>query len=208
MKREETDGAGHPLRADARSNRLRILEVAEEVFGKGGRSASTEEVARLAGVGIATVFRHFPTKGALLEAVLVRHLIRLRDRADDLSGSADPGAAFFGFFAHVVDNASEKLAIIEAFTYAGGDPGGKAALASDGLREAIGVLLRRAQDAGAVRNDIGLPELYVLLVGSSRAVAHTPLDREVRDRALAVVFDGLAPGAGAGTDRRTGRPAR
>jgi hypothetical protein len=62
---------GPVARVDARANRGRTLDVAEEVFGKGGESASTEEVARLAGVGIATVFRHFPTKAALLQAVLV-----------------------------------------------------------------------------------------------------------------------------------------
>ncbi len=66
-------------RTDARTNRERILTVAEEVFGRGGDTASTEEVARLAGVGIATVFRHFPTKTALLRAVLIGRLNRLRD---------------------------------------------------------------------------------------------------------------------------------
>ncbi|MFI0778070.1 TetR/AcrR family transcriptional regulator [Streptomyces sp. NPDC021212] len=75
-------GGGRPQRSDARTNRERILSVAEEVFGQGGRSASTEEVARLAGVGIATVFRHFPTKAALLEAVLVQRFDRLREQAE------------------------------------------------------------------------------------------------------------------------------
>src|SRR5215472_461837 len=82
---------GRVQRVDARTNRGRILDVAEEVFGKGGESASTEEVARLAGVGIATVFRHFPTKAALLDAVLVRRFARLRERAGRLATSEDPG---------------------------------------------------------------------------------------------------------------------
>src|SRR5689334_20580904 len=72
---------GVVTRRDARTNRARILEVAEDVFGRGGESASTEEVARLAGVGIATVFRHFPTKAALLEAVLLERFGRLREYA-------------------------------------------------------------------------------------------------------------------------------
>jgi len=77
---EQETGGRRAQRIDARANRGRILDVAEEVFGQGGESASTEEVARLAGVGIATVFRHFPTKAALLEAVLTRRFDRLREQ--------------------------------------------------------------------------------------------------------------------------------
>jgi AcrR family transcriptional regulator len=178
-----------PTRADARGNRIKILEVAEEVFGRGGSAASTEEVARLAGVGIATVFRHFPTKRALLEEVLVRHFARLRERAEGLAGAADPGGAFFAMFGEIVANASGKLAIVEAFTDAGGDFGGRAVQGGQALREAVGVLLRRAQEAGAVREDARLDEVYTLLVGVSRAAA----EASVRDRALAIIFDGLAP---------------
>ena len=97
-------------RADARSNRARILDAAEEVFGQGGESASTEEVARLAGVGIATVFRHFPAKADLLDAVLARRFDRLRERAERLAGSADPGPALFGMFTEMVTDAPSKIA--------------------------------------------------------------------------------------------------
>jgi AcrR family transcriptional regulator len=181
-----------PTRADARDNRARILEVAEEVFGRGGSAASTEEVARLAGVGIATVFRHFPTKQALLEAVLVKHFDRLCQRARSLARWPDPGRAFFDFFAQLVDDAAGKLAIIEAFTDAGGGAGGPAVQGSGQLREAVGVLLERAQDAGAVRADVSLDEVYALLVGASRAAAQLRLSERVRARALGIIFDGLA----------------
>jgi AcrR family transcriptional regulator len=110
--RRETGGGGPALRADARANRARILDVAEEVFGQGGESASTEEVARLAGVGIATVFRHFPTKAALLEAVLARRFGRLREHAEELLGAGDPGQAFAGFFRYLVADAPAKIGII------------------------------------------------------------------------------------------------
>src|SRR5580698_3407832 len=112
---------GRVQRVDARANRSRILDVAEEVFGQDGESASTEQVARLAGVGIATVFRHFPTKAALLEAVLVRRFNRLREQAEALLSAADPGQAFFGFFSHLVADAAAKIAIAEALLEAGGD---------------------------------------------------------------------------------------
>jgi len=180
-----------PQRADARTNRGRILDVAEDVFGKGGESASTEEVARLAGVGIATVFRHFPTKATLLEAVLVRRFDRLREQAEALLDAADPGEAFFDFFRLLVADAATKIAIGEALLDAGGDGDGDTAEAANGLRRAVGGLLRQAQQSGAVRGDIELPEVYALLVGTSRAAAHARLDEEIVARMLVIVFDGL-----------------
>lgn len=148
-------------------------------------------MARLAGVGIATVFRHFPTKAVLLEAVLVRRFDRLREQAEALLAATDPGGAFFDFFSHLVADAATKIAIAEALLEAGGD--GDAAAASNGLRRAVAALLQRAQRAGAVRDDVELPEVYALLVATSRAAAHAHLDQEVRARVLAIVFDGLAP---------------
>ncbi|MEV6931014.1 helix-turn-helix domain-containing protein [Dactylosporangium sp. NPDC051485] len=180
-------------RVDARANHGRILDVAEDVFGRGGEAASTEEVARLAGVGIATVFRHFPTKAALLQAVLVRRFDRLREQAEALLDTADPGAAFYGFFRHLVADAATKIAIGDALLGAGGDVHGAATEAGNGLRRAVGALLARAQRAGAVRDDAELPEVYALLVAMSRTAAHSSLDDETRDRALAIVFDGLTP---------------
>jgi AcrR family transcriptional regulator len=190
--RQET-GGGRAQRADARANRDRILDVAEEVFAAGGESASTEEVARLAGVGIGTVFRHFPTKAALLEAVLVRRFDHLRKQAEALLDAADPGEAFRGLFRHLVAHAAAKIAITEALLDAGGNRDGDAARASDGLHRAVGALLQNAQQAGAVRDDVELPEVYALLVGISRAAARAHLGEEARARLLAIVLDGLAP---------------
>ena len=189
----ETGGGARAQRADARANRVRILDVAQEVFGGGGESASTEEVARLAGVGIATVFRHFPTKAALLEAVLARRFDRLREQAEALLNAADPGQAFLGFFRYLVADAPAKIGIAEALLEAGGDGDGEAAQASTELRQAFGALLQRAQQAGVIRDDVELPEVYALLVGLSRAAAHEHLDEQVRARMLTVAFDGLAP---------------
>jgi AcrR family transcriptional regulator len=182
---------GRAQRVDARTNRGRILDVAEEVFGKGGKSASTEEVARQAKVGIATVFRHFPTKAALVEAVLVRRFDRLRDHADSLLAAPDPGTAFFDFFTHLVADAATKIAIGEALQDLTATTDGPAAQASLGLRQSFAALLRRAQQSGAIRDDAELPEVYALLVATSRAASQPHLDTEVRARMLAIVFDGL-----------------
>jgi AcrR family transcriptional regulator len=197
-------GQDRPQRADARSNRARILDAALEVFGRGGETASTEEVARLAGVGIGTVFRHFPAKADLLDAVLVRRFDRLQARAEWLAASEDPGRALFDLFSEMVSDAPSKIAIADALTEAGGGTDSLADRASARLSQAVGVLLGRAQAAGAIRADVELPELYALLIGMSRAGAYAQLDHDVRTRAVAVIFDGLAaprpgvPGAPSG----------
>lgn len=180
-------------RADARDNRARILSAAEEVFGR-SPAASTDDVAKLAGVGIATVFRHFPAKVDLLEAVLTVRLERLRDRALALADGNDAGEGFFLFFGQVVAEAASKLAIGDALVAAGASAGEEARSAGTGLREAFGRLLALAQQNGAVRADAALPEVYALLIGASRGATATGLEPQVRDRMLDLIFDGLRPG--------------
>jgi AcrR family transcriptional regulator len=181
------------LRADARDNRTRILGAAEEVFGR-APSASTDDVAKLAGVGIATVFRHFPTKVELLEAVLTLRLERLRNRAVQLADEEHPGSAFFDFFSQVVSEAASKLAIADALSASGSAVGQDARNAGAGLREAFGNLLARAQQSGDVRADAEFPEVYALLIGASRGATAVGLEPAVRDRMLALLYDGLRPG--------------
>jgi AcrR family transcriptional regulator len=190
------DPSGPPRapRADAQRNRARILEAAEIVLAARGVSASTEEVARAAGVGIGTVFRHFPTKEALLEAVFVGRLRRLTDEAAILATAADPGAAFFTFFSRVVEQAAEKQAYSDALARAGLDLQSATSAVGADLKAAVGALLTRAQQAGAVRADVQLPALLALLVGASRALEHAAGDQAAQARALAVILDGLRHG--------------
>ncbi|WP_329003425.1 TetR/AcrR family transcriptional regulator [Kribbella sp. NBC_00709] len=180
------------MRADARDNRARIMTAADDVFGR-SPSASTDDVARLAGVGIATVFRHFPTKTELLEAVLTLRLERLRDRALELAGSDDPGTAFFEFFTQVVSESASKLAIAEALTASGAAAGDEPRAAGRGMREAFDGLLTAAQKTGAVRADAQFAEVYALLIGASRGATAANLEPPVRDRMLALIYDGLKP---------------
>jgi AcrR family transcriptional regulator len=186
---------GKPLRADARRNRARVLEAAEAVFGSKGTSASTEEIAREAGVGIGTVFRHFPTKEALLEAIVVGRLRRLAEAADSLARAEDPGAAFFTFFTRAVDQSATKIALADALAEAGVDVERAASQVGRDLRRTLGVLLARAQRAGAVRADVGVADVIALLVGASRAAEHAGWDREVQARTVAIMLDGLRPPA-------------
>jgi AcrR family transcriptional regulator len=186
---DEVDAASRrPGSRDTAANRRLILEVADEVFSTGGETASTEEVARLAGVGIGTVFRHFPTKTALLQAVLERRFDGLRERAD----AAGPEAgALYGFFAYAVADAPAKLMIAGAFLQAGGDPRSGQDTAN-ALRAALARLLDRAKQAGDVHADVDAAQLYALLIAASRAAATAPADDGLRDRVLDIVFRGLA----------------
>ncbi|GAA1804511.1 helix-turn-helix domain-containing protein [Actinomadura chokoriensis] len=190
--------SGRPLRADALRNRAKVLAAAEEVFAVQGTSASTEEVARKAGVGIGTVFRHFPTKESLLEAVLVALLERLAAEAEELRSAADPGAAFFGFFTRVVSRAATKQAVAEALAKAGVDARQATGAAGPGLRAALGVLLERAQEAGAVRRDVGAGQVMALLAGISYAAGRAG----AREGVLRIAFDGLRPCPGQAPARR------
>ena len=180
-----------PLRADARRNRARLLEVADQVFTERGVGASTEEVARAAGVGIGTVFRHFPTKEALLAAVLAARLERLAAGAEALAGDPDPGAALDQLVRLVVGHARAKNAYADAL---GGDISGVKEEVRGRLRDAVAALLERAQAAGAVRTELRPADLTALLVGASRAVENTA-DAAARERVLAVVLAGLRPEA-------------
>jgi len=168
------------------------MTAADEVFGR-SPGASTDDVAKLAGVGIATVFRHFPTKIELLEAVLTLRLERLRDRALELAEGDDPGTAFFGFFSQVVAESASKLAIGEALEAAGALAGPAVRQAGAGMREAFDKLLTRAQDSGAVRADAQFDEVYALLIGASRGATAVGLEPDVRDRMLSLIYDGLKP---------------
>ena len=195
MSQSDDDAHTRLLRADARRNRARLLEAAEQVFADRGIGASTEEVARQAGVGIGTVFRHFPTKAALLEAVFVGRLTRLGERAAALSESEEPGPAFFTFVALVVDQALSKNDFGDELAAAGVNVQAVASGVSGEFARAMTVLLGNAQQAGAVRPDIGVGELKAVLVGASRAVEQGGDDPATRARILAVTLDGLRPAA-------------
>jgi len=163
------------------------------VFAARGTSASTEEIARRAGLGIGTVFRHFPTKEALVEAILLDRLTNLAEEAESLSTDADPGAALLALFRRMVDRSAAKRAYADALADAGLDPEVTMSQVGQRLRSAMDALLTRAQRSGAIRDDLGVTDLIALVVGASRAAEHAGWDRAVQDRTLAVIFSGLRP---------------
>ena len=181
------------MRADARRNRERLLEAAEDVFAAEGTSASTEEIARRAGVGIGTLFRHFPTKEALVEAIVLARVGRLVDEADALAAEGDPATAFFEFFTRTVEEAEAKKTYSELLAGGFVDVESAAPELRRRLRRAIEALLTRAQEAGTLRDDVGVAEVMTLLVGAVRAAEHAGEDADLRTRTVGILLDGLHP---------------
>jgi AcrR family transcriptional regulator len=181
-----------PLRADALRNRQRVLEVAQEVFATEGLAVPIDEIAQRAGVGVGTLYRHFPTKEALFAAVVLR---RLEDAVADAQarlGSRDPGAAFFGFVERLVMQGSAKKDLAEALGAMDPDSDFKASLgeAKGALKVALGKLLARAQQAGAVRKDTTVADVFALVHGPFSSLGRDA-DPEARARLLSIVCDGL-----------------
>ncbi|MDP4509178.1 TetR/AcrR family transcriptional regulator [Nonomuraea turcica] len=181
------------MRADAQRNRARVLDAAEEVLARDGLSASMREIAEVAGVGVGTIYRQFPTKEALYQAIVMDRQQRLAGLADELAAAQDAGAAFFAFFTKIVEDSTVKKVLVDALAVAGID----AKAGAPDIRGAIEALLTRAQRAGAVRGDVGMAELLALLSATCLAAQHNNWDEGLRTRTLAVVFDGLRPPTGA-----------
>lgn len=180
-----------PLRADARRNRERVLDVARTAFAADGLSVPLDEIARRAGVGPGTLYRHFPTKEALIQAVVHDRLSRLADEGAALRDSRDPGAAFFTFIDRLAAEAGPKRDLFDALASAGLDVGPAVTAAVGDLRAQITYLLARAQRAGAVRTDIGSAELTALLSGILLAMRPRPATDQAL--VLSVFRDGLRP---------------
>jgi AcrR family transcriptional regulator len=183
-----------PLRADARRNRQRVLDAARSAFAADGLSVPLDEIARRAGVGPGTLYRHFPTRETLIQAVVQDRLRRLAGEGAALRDSPDPGAAFFAFIDRLAAEAGPKRDLFDALASAGVEAGPAVMSAVGDLHSQITDLLARAQRAGAVRTDIGRAEFTALLSGLLFAMRPRP----GADQALllSVFRDGLRPPSG------------
>ena len=180
--------ADRPLRADAQRNRDKVLRAAQDAFAASGYGVPLDEIAAMAGVGPGTVYRHFPSKEELFEAVVTARLGDLIAVARGLASDPDPGQAFFGFLGRFRQEAAAKRDLPDAIAIPGS--------LQDELHAALDVLLRRAQHAGAVRADVTTQDLTALLKGLLRTINDLPPgtgDQGRTDRLLTVVTDGLRP---------------
>ncbi len=152
-------------RADAVRNRERVLEAAKAVFSAGGAEASLEAVARDAGVGIGTLYRHFPTREALFEAVYRREVQQLADLADQLKQQAQPIEALRQWMRSNVKFVATKKGMSAALALAVDKNSKLFSFSADRLTVALGGLLNRAIAAGEIRDDISPQDLLRSLVG-------------------------------------------
>lgn len=183
-------------RADARRNRERVLEAAKAVFSAGGPEASLEAVARRAGVGIGTLYRHFPTREALFEAVYRREVDQLAELAEALK--AEPGSpteALRRLMRANVEFVATKKGMSSALAVAAHNAPALIAYSFERLTRAIGSLLERAVAAGEIRADIGAEDLLRTLVGLCYTHDQPGWQANVL-RLVDVFIDGLRRGPG------------
>ena len=152
------------LRADAARNRERVLEAAKAAFGSDGAQPSLDAVARRAGVGIGTLYRHFPTREALFEAVYRREVEQLVALARDLANDPAPVAALRRWLRANVEFVATKKGMATALALAAHDSTELKSYTSDRLTAAVAGLMDRAVAAGALRADVGPGDVLRMLV--------------------------------------------
>ena len=176
-----------PLRADAERNRRLLLDAAAECFAERGTDVSVAEIARRAGVGHGTAFRRFPTKEHLVCAVVLDRVEAMTALAADLEGDE----AVFDFMRRAIEMQMDDRALGEAFGSAVlADPAIQAAHRE--LLDAIERLVRRAQEAGELRRDVGAEDVSLLVGSAIKATLQSP-DPDAWRRYVGVVLDGLRP---------------
>ncbi len=176
-------------RVDAQRNRRRVLETADRLFGERGTTVSLGEIATAAGVGAGTVYRHFPTKDALLATVLDQRLDQLNDYGTRMLGSDDP-EAFFDYVEFLTGQALANRAICEALAARGDwqEPSklnGRCVIDSP-----LATLLDRAQRSGAVRTDVDAQDVRALVSGCVGMAQSLESHERVR-RLSAIFWEGL-----------------
>jgi len=179
-----------PLRADARRNHERVVEAARVVFAEQGREAQMDDVARLAGVGVGTVYRHFPTKEALIEALAIDRFERVIVVAKAALERDDPWQALVD----TLWSGAEILAADRAFTEIVGELRGPMPFGPELSAEMNGTfaeLVRRAQASGELRPDLVVDDIAMFMCGIGSATRKPHRCPDAWRRHLAIIIDGL-----------------
>jgi AcrR family transcriptional regulator len=179
-----------PLRADARRNRDRLLEVAVRAFSQDGPDVTLEGIAREAGVGIGTLYRHFPTREALVEAAYRTELARLCDAVPDLLADQPADQALRAWMDRFVDYMTTKRGMSEALRAVVASGVNPFAQSRDRLLGAVGALLGAAEKEGSVRSGVDPNDVLAGLSGVTLA-AGQPEQRTQAGRLLDLLMDGL-----------------
>jgi AcrR family transcriptional regulator len=179
-----------PLRADAQRNRDRLLAVAVRAFSQEGPDVTLDSIAKDAGVGIGTLYRHFPTREALVEAAYRNELARLCDAAAELLGAMPPDQAARAWMDRFIDYMATKRGMADALRAviaSGGDP---FAQSRGLLLGAITTLLQAGAAAGLIRSDVEPADVLASVSGVS-LTAGDPAQRDQARRMLDLLMDGL-----------------
>ena len=179
-------------RADAVKNRDRLIEAAKDVLGKGGPNASLEAVARQAGVGIGTLYRHFPTREALFHAVFKRELEQLVRSAEGLQGANDPVAALRGWLHANVAMVETKRGMLGALSVVMTEESKQAYSELSGqITSAVDRLLKQAAEAGQIREGVSAEDLLQTMYALCYAREPGPGWRKQVLHLLDIFIDGL-----------------
>ena len=187
----QAETAGRALRADARHNREVIIAAAEDLFSRHGANASLEEIARRAGVGSATLHRHFRTRKNLLETVFFDHVKDLCDAAESISAAHNPAEALITWLRLVGLRATENNGLAVAITAEDGGASDSLQSCHAKISAAGSTLLDRAIESGAVRPDVEIHDLLALVNALARAhgePGHKPGDG---NRLLTLAITGI-----------------
>ncbi len=180
--------AQRPLRADATRNRARLVETAREVFATRGSAATVDEIAKAAGVGVGTLYRHFPRRIDLVEAVYRDDVDELVALADELAGSPDAWAGLVRWLEGFVRYAESKRTLLTELHESFEKNPEIAVQLRDSIRAAAASVLARAQRAGAARADLDAADLMQLVGGMCMARGGT---LEQNQRLLGFVLAGI-----------------
>ncbi|TQS26743.1 TetR/AcrR family transcriptional regulator [Microbispora sp. KK1-11] len=183
-----------PLRADARRNRERLLDVAVRAFSQDGPDVTLDAIAKEAGVGIGTLYRHFPTREALIEAAYRNELAKLCDAAAELADAMPPDVAMRTWMDRFVDYLATKRGMADALRAVIASGANPYAHSRDRLLGAIGTLLDAGGRAGTLRRDVAAEDVLTGVNGVCLATGE-PAQREQAGRLLDLLMDGLRHGA-------------
>ncbi|GIH20034.1 TetR/AcrR family transcriptional regulator [Rugosimonospora africana] len=186
-------GATPAGRADARRNREVVLRTAVRVFAEDGMDVPLGRIAKRAGVGAGTVYRHFPSKEMLIEAVLAEHVESLVRAADRWTGRTAPGEALLGFLFEAIEKSAVRQGVCDALTADRGWPHVRLAAAAQRFGQALDRLLRDARRAGAIRADVQVDDLSALIAGGA-ALRSAHRSRAHGMRLVRLLLDGLRTG--------------
>ena len=192
MARKRSQPAPRKLRSDAQRNRARILEVAKEAFTRFGADASLDDIAKQAGVGAGTLYRHFPTRDALIEAVYRSEVEKLAAAAGKMAETMLPIEALRSWMLLLIDYIGAKHIIAPALNSLAGGPARLYEGSRSLIQGAIDELVKGAKKSGDVRTDIDATDLLRAMIGISHVGTGHGWQQSAR-RLVEILVEGSRP---------------